>query len=124
MYASTKLDQYLDSFRARLRKLTLLQGAAATAVVLLVVSTIGAWFSAESGFASTTTNVFRVVLVLSLAAVVIRFLIDPLQRIKNSISGQVETRVPGFDGRIETYTQMQASNNPFIDLLAEDALKI
>src|SRR5688572_20916322 len=114
MYASSKLDQYLNAFRARLRKLTLLQGAAATAAVLLVVSTIGAWFSAESGFASTTTNVFRVLLVLALAAVVLRFVIDPLRRIKNGLSSQVEARVPGFDGRVETYTQMRASNNPFI----------
>ncbi len=124
MNASRKLDQYLDSFRARLRKLTLLQGAAATALVLLVLSVIGAWFSADSGFASNTTNVFRIILILGLAAVVVRFLVDPLQKLKQGISAQVEKRTPGFDGRIETYAQMKQSNNPFTDLLAEDALKI
>jgi len=51
MNTSNRLDQYLDAFRQRLRKLTLLQGIAASALVLLVVSVIGAWFSTESGFA-------------------------------------------------------------------------
>ncbi len=124
MSASRKLDQYLDSFRDRLRKLTLLQGAAAITLVLLVLSSIGAWFSADSGFAGNTTNVFRVILILGLAAAVVRFLVDPLQKLKQGLSSQVENRVPGFDGRVTTYAQMKESNNPFIDLLAEDALKI
>jgi hypothetical protein len=50
---SNRLDQYLEAFGQRLKKLTLLQGIAATAVVLLVVAVIGAWFSTESGFSST-----------------------------------------------------------------------
>ncbi len=124
MNASRKLDQYLDSFQTRLRKLTLLQGVAATIFVVLVLSTIGAWFSAEAGFASNTTNVFRIILVLGVAAVVIRFLVEPLQKLKRGVSDQVETRVPGFNGRVSTYAQEKESNNPFIDLLAEDALKI
>ncbi|MDY6983185.1 MAG: DUF4175 family protein, partial [Pseudomonadota bacterium] len=124
MNASHKLDQYLDSFRARLRKLSLLQGAAITMAVLLVLSAIGAWFSADAGFAPNTTNVFRVILVLGLAAAIIRFVVDPLQKLKRGVSGNVEKRVPAFQGRIETYAQEKAGNNPFIDLLAEDALKI
>jgi len=124
MNTSRQLDLYLQAFSARLRKLALMRGAAATAVVFLVVATIGAWFSAESGFASITTNVFRIFLVLALAAVITKLVLGPLQRIKNGISDQVEQRVPAFNGRIETYSQMSASNNPFIDLLAEDALKI
>jgi hypothetical protein len=124
MNAIHKLDQYLAAFATRLRTLTLLKGAAATALVLLLVSGIGAWFSAESGFASTTTNVFRVVLVLALAAVILLLVIDPLQKLKSSLSRHVEKRVPDFNGRIDTYAQMKESNNPFIELLAEDTLKI
>ena len=108
MNASHKLDQYLDSFRARLRKLTLLQGAAITMAVLLVLSAIGAWFSADAGFAANTTNVFRVILVLGLAAAIIRFIVDPLQKLKRGVSGKVEQRVPAFKGRIETYAQEKA----------------
>src|SRR5688500_7462456 len=98
MNATNKLDAYLDSFRQRLRQLTLLQGAAALAIVFVVVGGIGAWFSAESGFASTTTNVFRVLLVLSLVAVALRYMVDPLQKLKKGLSGKVESRVPVFNG--------------------------
>ena len=124
MNASNRLDEYLQAFRSRLRQLTLLQGTAATALVLLVLSLVGAWFSAESGFATRTTNIFRVILVLGLAAAVIRYLLEPLRRLARNIGQAVESRTPRFDGRIATYTQMKESNNPFIDLLAEDTLRI
>jgi len=124
MNATRKLDLYLESFNQRLRKLRLLQGSAVLAAVLLVVGGVGAWFSAESGFASTTTNAFRILLVLALAFATLRFVVDPLQKLKDGLSQLVEKRVPEFNGRVETYSQLKAENNPFLDLLAEDALKI
>ena len=124
MNATGKLDLYLAAFNQRLRKLLWLRGAAALALVVLVVGGVGAWFSVESGFAPTTIGAFRVLLVLALVAVALRFLIDPLQNLKDNLSQPVEKRVPELNGRIETYSQLKAANNPFLDLLAEDALKI
>jgi hypothetical protein len=124
MNAIHKLDQYLADFGQRLRTLALLKGGAAFAGVLLVVSALGAWFSAESGFAATTTNIFRVLLVLALAAVVLLLILDPLQKLKQHLSRTVEQRVPEFNGRIDTWAQLKESNNPFLELLAEDALKV
>lgn len=124
MNAIHKLDQYLADFGQRLRTLALLKGGAAFAGVLLVVSALGAWFSAESGFAGTTTNIFRVVLVLALTAVVLLLILDPLQKLKQHLSRSIEGRVPEFNGRIDTWSQIKDSNNPFLDLLAEDALKV
>ena len=124
MNTSDRLDQYLDAFKQRLRKLTLLQGLAATVVVLLVLSVIGAWFSTESGFAGDTVAAFRIILVLAVAAVIITRIIRPLQDLDADISSKVEERSPDFGGRIETYMQMRESNNPFRDLLAEDALQV
>ena len=124
MNAIQKLDQYLAGFGQRLRTLALLQGAAAFAGVLLVVSAAGAWFAAASGFATTTTNIFRVLLVLALAAVVLLLIVDPLQKLKQQLSRLVEKRVPDFNGRVDTYSQMKDSNNPFLELLAEDALRV
>jgi len=124
MNTSNRLDQYLDAFRQRLRKLTLLQGIAASAVVLLVVSVIGAWFSTESGFAGETVAAFRILLVLALAAVMIITIVRPLQDLDANISNKIEERTPEFGGRVETYSQMRESNNPFLDLLAEDALQV
>ena len=124
MNTSNRLDIYLDAFRQRLRKLTLLQGAAATVIVLLVMSVIGAWFSTESGYSGDTVAAFRIFLVLALAAIIITTIIRPLQDIDANISSKVEERTPDFGGRIETYAQMRDSNNPFRDLLAEDALQV
>ena len=124
MQTSNRLDQYIEAFRQRLKKLTLFQGLAATAVVLLVVAVIGAWFSTESGFSSDTVAVFRLCLVLAGAAVVITTIIRPLKDIDSDLSGKVESRTRDFGGRIETYTQMKETGNPFRDLLAEDTLKV
>jgi len=124
MQTSNRLDQYLDNFRSRLKKLTLVQGMAATAVVLLVVAVIGAWFSTESGFSGETVAAFRIFLVLALAGVIITTIVRPLKDIDADVSGKIESRTPDFGGRIETYAQMKETNNPFRDLLAEDALKV
>src|SRR5690606_8410346 len=124
MSASHKLDQSLESFRRRLKQLTVLQGAAAAGVVLLVVSLSGAWLSAESGFSATIVNVFRLLLVLALAAVLLRFVALPLRHLRRNLAQQVEQRATGFDGRITTYLQLRDSRNPLRDLLAEDALRL
>src|SRR5690606_5552926 len=124
MNAIQKLDLYLAEFSGRLRRLALLKGAAALAGVLLVVAGAGAWFSMQSGFAGTTTNLFRLVLVVALAAVAFLLLVKPLRKLRDNLSPLVESRVPGFNGRIETYSQMKASGNPFLELLAEDTLKV
>ena len=103
-------------------------GLAAIALILLAVSLIAAWFSLENGYASSTVISFRLLLIAALAAVVIKGILQPLKKIKNNVSAQVETRSiksdgKGFQGRIETYSQT-AANNPFRELLAEDALKV
>jgi hypothetical protein len=128
MKATEKLEHYLAEFRQRLKKLVILQGAAAIAAVVLVISLIAAWFSLENGYASSTVITFRLLLILALAAVVLLGILEPLKRIKEDISSQIENRSiktdgKGFQGRVETYAQMEA-NNPFRELLAEDALKL
>src|SRR5690554_4297941 len=122
MNAIQKLDHYLAAFASRLRRLALLKGAAATAGVLLLVSVIGAWFSMQSGFAASVTNIFRRVLLVALAAVVVLLIAKPLRRLRNHLSGFVVARVPAVNGRIDNYEQMKAGDNPFLELLAEDTL--
>ncbi|HHX81670.1 MAG TPA: hypothetical protein GX696_01640, partial [Pseudomonadaceae bacterium] len=124
MNAIQKLDHYLAAFASRLRRLALLKGAAATAAVLLLVSVVGAWFSMQSGFATSVTNGFRLVLLVALVAVIVMLIAKPLRRLRNHLSGFVEARVPAFNGRIDTYEQMKAGDNPFLELLAEDTLKV
>lgn len=128
MKATEKLESYLAEFRQRLKKLVILQGLAAIATVILAVSLIAAWFSLENGYASSTVMSFRLLLILALAAVVLKGILEPLKKIQNNVGKYIEDRSSktdgfGFQGRIETYAQME-QNNPFRELLAEDALKI
>jgi len=122
--STSRLDQYLESFKQRLKKLTLLQGIAATAVVLLVIALLGAWFTTASGFSAETVAAFRIILVLAVAAVIITRIVNPMKELDANISSKLESRSEDFDGRIETYAQMKEENNPFRELLAEDALKV
>jgi len=124
MQTSKRLDQYLDSFKTRLKKLTLIQGLAVTAVVLLVMAVIGAWFSTASGFSGETVAAFRIFLVLAVAGTIITAIVRPLKDIDDHLTHKIEARTKGLDGRIETYEQMREENNPFRDLLAEDTLKL
>lgn len=122
--STSRLDQYLKSFKQRLKKLTLLQGIAATAVVLLVIALLGAWFTTASGFSAETVAAFRIILVLAVAAVIITRIVNPMKELDANISSKLESRSEDFGGRIETYAQMKEENNPFRELLAEDALKV
>src|SRR5690606_53310 len=123
MNAVQKLDLYLAEFSGLLRRLALLKGAASLAGVLLVVGSAGAWFSRQSGLSGTTTNVFRLILLVALGAAAFFMLVKPLRQLRREASAFVEARVPDFNGRIETYAQMKARDNPFLELLAEDTLK-
>lgn len=122
--STSRLDQYLESFKQRLKKLTLLQGIAATAVVLLVIALLGAWFTTTSGYSAETVAAFRIILVLAVAAVIITRIVNPMKELDANISSKLESRSKDFGGRIETYAQMKEENNPFRELLAEDALKV
>ena len=128
MKATEKLELYLAQFSQRLKRLIILQGLAALAFVVLAVSLIAAWFSLESGYSSGTVIGFRLLLILALFAVALKAFIEPLKRLKENLGRQVENRSlkvdgKGFQGRVATYSQT-APNNPFRELLAEDALKV
>ncbi|MBN4075150.1 MAG: hypothetical protein COA71_00915 [SAR86 cluster bacterium] len=128
MKATEKLELYLAEFRQRLKKLVILQGVAAVAAVILIISLIAAWLSLENGYADSTVITFRLLLILALAVVTLKGIVEPLKRIKDNVSSQIESRSAktggkGFQGRVETYAQME-QGNPFRELLAEDALKI
>src|SRR5690606_11499553 len=115
MKATRQLEQYLADFSQRLRKLTLLKGLAASAIVLLIVSVIGAWFARESGQAPTVVNSFRVLLLVALGGVILRAIYQPLKRLPGRLARKVERRSPGFQGRIQTWHDMRAEANPMAE---------
>ncbi len=119
------LAQYLDKLERRLRLFAWTRGAAATAGValLLTVAIVGALMG--SAFTANTLLLGRTLLFLGIGAVVAVALIVPLLRMnRRRAASEVERKHPGFDQRLLTFTEKQRDKpgDPFLPLLAEDAL--
>ena len=71
---SQQLDQYLQAFRERLRKLSILKGSALLLAVLLLVSVATAWWSIRSGFANDVVILSRLLLLAATGFIAYRFI--------------------------------------------------
>src|SRR5262249_51313724 len=128
MTAQSQLEAYLASFRHRLQALIVARGAASLAALALVITLVAVYFGIRRAFDHAFVYGARTVLVLLLAAVVVALLALPLRALKRTRGiREIERRAPDFNGRLETYdglTHGAAPANPFLGLLAEDALKV
>jgi len=121
------LAEYLNQLERRLRLFAWTKGAAATAAVALLLT--GAIVGSLMGSAFTPSSLLigRVLLFLGIGAVVAVALIVPLMRLnRRRAANEVERKHPGFDQRLLTFTEKQRdnANDPFLPLLAEDALNM
>src|SRR5579859_5884875 len=119
------LAQYLDRLERRIRLFTWTRGAAAVvgAALLLTVLIVGVltW----SAFTPSSLLAGRFLLFLGIGAAVAIALVVPLLRMSRRNTAQhVEQKHPGFDQRLLTFTEKSKTNSadPFLPLLAEDAL--
>ena len=127
MTAQSQLEAYLASFRSRLQALIVARGAALLAALALVITLVAVYFGIRRAFDHAFVYGARTVLVLLLAAVVVALLALPLRALKRTRGiREIERRAPDFNGRLETYDGLThgAPANPFLGLLAEDALKV
>jgi hypothetical protein len=127
MTARSQLEAYLKEFRERLKALIVARGSAVVSVTALVLTLLAVYFGTRRAFDPEFIIGARAVLVLGLAAVVAWLLIMPLRALRaNRGVADIERRAPAFDGRIETYDGLTRVNapTPFVDLLAEDSLKV
>ena len=127
MTARLQLEAYLREFRERLKALILARGSAVVSVTALVLTLLAVYFGTRRAFDPEFILGARTVLVLGLAAVVAWLLIIPLRALRATRGvADIERRAPAFDGRIETYDGLTRANaaTPFVDLLAEDSLKV
>src|SRR5262252_863022 len=127
MTAQSQLEAYLASFRQRLQALIVARGAALLAALALVITLVAVYFGIRRAFDHAFVYGARTVLLLLLAAVVVALLALPLRALKRSRGiRDIERRAPDFNGRLETYDGLThgAPANPFLGLLAEDALKV
>ena len=121
------LAQYLDRLERRIRVVTWTRGAAAitAAALILTIAIVGALVWAA--FSPSSLLIGRFVLFLGIGAAAALALIVPLMRMsRRNAARNVEQKHPGFDQRLLTFTERSRQNaaDPFLPLLAEDALEI
>ena len=121
------LAHYLDRLERRLRLFAWTRGAAAVVGAALLLTVI--IVSALMMFAFSPNGLIfgRFVLFVGVGAAIAVGLIVPLMRMNRRRTAQeVEQRHPGFDQRLLTFTERAKTNasDPFLPLLAEDALII
>ncbi len=121
------LAQYLDRLERRLRLFAWTRGAAAViaAALTLTVAIVGSLILVA--FSPASLLLGRFVLFLGIGGAIALALVIPLLRMNRRRAAQeVEQRHPGFDQRLLTFTERSRDNaaDPFLPLLAEDALVI
>ncbi|HXJ41751.1 MAG TPA: hypothetical protein VNH18_20915, partial [Bryobacteraceae bacterium] len=121
------LSQYLDRLEQRLRWITWTRGAAAIAGVALMLTLVVVGVLIWATFTPSTLVAGRFVLFVGIGAAVAVALVVPLLRMNRRRAAQeVEHKHPGFDQRLLTFTEKSKadSKDPFLPLLAEDALAV
>src|SRR5579862_1280124 len=121
------LAHYLDRLEQRLRFITWTRGAAAIAGAALLLTVVIVAAMMAAAFTPASLLAGRFVLFLGIGAAVAVMLIVPLMRMNRRRAAQeVEQQHPGFDQRLLTFTERARDNaaDPFLPLLAEDALVI
>ncbi len=124
MSSTNDFEQYLSGFRHRLRQLVRARGSALLLTAALLITLITVAIAIRRGFPDDVIIVGRQLLLGVLAAIGWWYLVLPARRAESDGVLDLEQRAPDFDGRIQTWKEMDPSKNPMADLLAEDSLKI
>jgi uncharacterized protein DUF4175 len=124
MTFSKQFEQYLDSFRQRLKRLAIARGIAAMAIAAFVISMLTVAAAIRAGFPSDFMIAPRALLALSIGGLAWYFIVVLQRRIDVSAAHDIEMRTPAFSGRVEAYVDTRDDANPMRELLAEETLKI
>ena len=121
------LAHYMDRLERRLRMFAWTRGAAAVFLAALLLTVLIVAVLMWSAFSQSGVILGRFVLFLGIGAAAAVALVVPLMRMNRRRAAQeVEQRHPGFDQRLLTFTERSRddASDPFLPLLAEDALVI
>ncbi len=127
MKALDRLSEYLGAIERRLRLIALTRGVAVTALAALAFTVIAVLIANRFAFSEFSVMGARVFLFLGLAAAIGAALVVPLIRMnRRKAAREAENRYPHFEERLLTFTEKmeQNANDPFLPLLADDALKL
>ena len=124
MSSTTEFERYLSLFRLRLKQLVMARAMAVISVVALAITALAVFIAIRRGFPDALIITSRLVLFASIAAMVWWLLVLPGRKVEADGSAEIESRVPGFAGRVTTWVEMRGTKNPVEELLAEDSLKL
>ena len=124
MSSTSEFERYLNAFRQRLRELLLARGAAALSIAALVITVAAVTLAIRRGFPAELMIAARLVLVAALGAIVYWLIVLPGRALDMDGADEIESRAPGFAGRVKTWIAVRGVDNPVAELLAEDSLKI
>lgn len=125
MTALDQLNAYLKRLELRLRVFAASRGTAIVATVALALTVLLVWISNRYAFAQHVVLPLRIVLFVVLATAVSFLLAIPLLKLnRRRVSRLAEQRIPQFKERLLTIAEKPDVNNPFTELVAEDALRV
>lgn len=124
MSSTQEFERYLDLFRLRLRQLVIARGFAAILAAVLIITLISVTLAIRQGFPGDIVITSRLILLGAVVVIAWRMLILPGRKIDRDGSADIESRTPEFEGRVQTWMEVDSSKNPMAELLAEDTLRI
>jgi hypothetical protein len=121
-----QLNSYIEQIKRRLLLGAVLRGAAVFTSAALVATVILVLITNIFAFSPVSITSARVALFLALAVAIGLGLAIPIYGLDHSrAAGKAEAAFPQFQQRLLTFAERgQGARNPFLDLLAEDTLRV
>jgi len=122
--SQAEFESYLSRFRKRYKLRIIATAIAAVIFSVLVISLFTAVMKNSLADSNWLYYPARILLIVLPVVLFVAILWKPYQRFKKSAGAdELESAVPGFDGRVDTYLDMKRRNvnSPFVGLLAKDA---
>src|SRR5277367_1651056 len=125
MNALDQLNAYLRRLESRLRLAAFSKGTSLVAISALLVTVILVWITNRFAFSPGSLIGARIFLFLSVATAIAFGLVIPLLGLnRRNAARKAEQKFPEFQERLLTVAEKQSSSDPFVQLLASDAMRV
>lgn len=125
MNALDQLNAYLRRLESRFRLLAFSKGTSLVTVSALLVTVILVWITNRYAFSPGSLIVARILLFLSVATAIAFGLVIPLLGLnRRNTARSAEKKFPDFQERLLTVAEKENSKDPFVELLASDAMRV
>ncbi len=125
MNALDQLNAYLERLEKRLRLSAFSKGTSIVTIAALVMTVLLVWIINRYAFSPASLLWARILLFLSVATAIAFGLVIPLLGMnRRNAAKRAEERFPEFQERLLTLAEKPNSTDPFVQLLAGDAMKM